>query len=95
VQIAFTRKKCVLDQFLKYNRKSLLGYFNARVRREDIFKLKIGNECLCEISDGNWLSVVNLPHQETVKSTMFRDHNIHRYTWTSPDGKHITRLITS
>jgi exonuclease III len=34
----------VLDKFLKYHRKILLGDFNAKVGREDIFKPTIGNE---------------------------------------------------
>jgi hypothetical protein len=25
--------------------------------------------------------------KKSVKSTMFPDHSIHKYTWTSPDGK--------
>jgi hypothetical protein len=34
----------VFDKFPKYHVKILLGDFNAKVRREDIFKPKIGNE---------------------------------------------------
>jgi exonuclease III len=30
----------VLDQFLKYHKKILLGDFNAKLRREDIFEPK-------------------------------------------------------
>jgi hypothetical protein len=33
--------------------KILLGYFNAKVGREDIFKLTIGNESLGKISNDN------------------------------------------
>jgi exonuclease III len=43
----------VLDQFLKYHVNILLGDFNARVGREDIFKPTIGNESLHEISNDN------------------------------------------
>jgi hypothetical protein len=39
--------------------KFLLGDFNAKVRREDIFKLTIGNESLQEISNDNGVRVVN------------------------------------
>jgi hypothetical protein len=31
------------DKFSKYRMKILLGHFNAKVDREDIFKLAIGN----------------------------------------------------
>jgi endonuclease/exonuclease/phosphatase family metal-dependent hydrolase len=58
---------------LKKHIKILLGDFNAKVGREDIFKPRIGNESLHK----------NL----TVKSTMSPHHNIHKFTWTSPDGK--------
>jgi exonuclease III len=36
----------VFDQFSKYQMKILLGDFNAKVGREDIFKPTIGNESL-------------------------------------------------
>jgi hypothetical protein len=39
--------------------KILLGDFNAKVSREDIFKPTIGNETLHEISGDNGVSVVN------------------------------------
>jgi endonuclease/exonuclease/phosphatase family metal-dependent hydrolase len=67
----------------------LLGDFNAKVDREDIFKKKIGNESLHEISNDNGVRVVNFTSSKnlTVKSTMFPHSNTHKYTWTSPDGK--------
>jgi hypothetical protein len=45
----------VFDKFPKYHMKSLLGDFNAKVGREDIFKPTIGNESLHEISNDNEL----------------------------------------
>jgi exonuclease III len=41
------------DKFPKYHMKILLGDFNAKVGREDIFKPTIGNESLHEISNDN------------------------------------------
>jgi hypothetical protein len=35
---------CVFDQFPRYDMKVLLGDFFAKVGREDIFKLTVGNE---------------------------------------------------
>jgi hypothetical protein len=43
----------VFDKFPKYHMKILLGAFNAKVGREDIFKPIIGNESLHEISNDN------------------------------------------
>jgi hypothetical protein len=67
----------------------LLGDPNAKVGREDIFKPTIGNECLHEISNYNGVRVVNFETSKslTIKSTMFLHRNIHKFTWTSPDGK--------
>jgi hypothetical protein len=71
----------------KYHRKILLD-FNAKVGREDIFKQKIGNESLHEISHGNGTRAVNIATSKNfiVKSMMFPHHNIHKFNWTSPDG---------
>jgi hypothetical protein len=49
----------VFDKFPRYHMKVLLGYFNAKVGREDIFKPTIGNESLHEISNGTGVRVVN------------------------------------
>jgi hypothetical protein len=68
----------------------LLGDFNAKVGREDIFKPTIVNESLHETSNYNGVRVVNFATSKnlTVKSTMFPHRNIHKVTWTSPDGTH-------
>jgi hypothetical protein len=64
----------VFNKFLKYHMKILLGNFNAKVGRKDIFKPTIGNE--------------NLQYATlTVKSMIYPHRNIHKYTWMSPDGK--------
>jgi hypothetical protein len=73
----------VFDKFSRYHMNILLGDFNARVGREDIFKPTIGNESLHEIRVVNFATSKNL----TVKSTMFSHRNIHKVTWTSPDGR--------
>jgi hypothetical protein len=66
-----------------------LGDFNAKVGREDIFKPKIGNQSLHKISNDTRVIVVNFATSKNliVKSTMFPYRNIHKFTWTSPDGK--------
>jgi hypothetical protein len=63
----------------------LLGNFNAKVGREDIFKPTIGNDSSHEISNDNGVTGVNFAQSKnlTVKSTMFP----HKFTWTSPDEK--------
>jgi hypothetical protein len=79
----------VFDQFPRYDMKILLGDFNAKVDREDIFKPTIGNQSTHEITNDNGVSVVNFATYKNlvVKSTMFPHRSIHKYTWTSPDGQ--------
>jgi hypothetical protein len=81
--------KRVFDKFPKYHMKSLLGDFNAKVDREDIFEPTIGKESLHEISNDNGVRLANFATSKNlrVKSMMFPHRNIHKYTWTSPDGK--------
>jgi len=69
--------------------KILLGDFNAKVGRENIFKPTIWNESLHKDSNDNGVRLVNFATSKNlvVKSTMFPHRNIHKYTWTSPDGK--------
>jgi hypothetical protein len=78
----------VFDQFPRYDTKIVLGDFTAEVGRENIFKPTIGNESLHEISNDNGVTVVNFATYKklVVKCTMFSHLNIHKYTWTSPEG---------
>jgi hypothetical protein len=63
----------VFDQFPRYDMKILLGDFNAKVDREDIFKPTIGNESSHEISNDSGVRVVNFATSKNlvVKSTVF------------------------
>ena len=49
----------VFDHFPKYHMKILLGDFNAKVGREDIFKPIIGQESLHQDSNDNGVGNVN------------------------------------
>jgi len=67
----------------------LLRDFNAKLEREDIFKLTIGNESLHQDSTDYVLRTVNCATSRKliVQSMMFLQQNIPKYIWTSPDGK--------
>jgi len=69
--------------------KMLLGDFNAKVGRENIFKPPIGQESLHQDSNDNGVRLVSFATSKNrvVTSTMFPHQNIHKYTWTSLDGK--------
>jgi hypothetical protein len=45
----YEEPECVFNKFPKYHMQMLLGDFNAKVGREDIFKSTIGNESLHEL----------------------------------------------
>ena len=79
----------VFYHFPKYHMKILLGDFNAKDGRENIFKPTPGNESLPKDSNDNGVRIVNFTTLKTqvVKSMMFPHQNIHKYTWSSPDGK--------
>jgi hypothetical protein len=68
--------------------KILVGDFNAKFERQDIFKLIIGNESLHQDSNDNGVRRVNLTTSKNlvVKSSMFPHQNIHKYSWISPNG---------
>ena len=79
----------MFDHFPKYYIKILLGDFNAKLDRENIFKPIIGQESLHQDSNDNGVRSVNFAISKNlvVKRTMFPHRNIHEYTWISPDGK--------
>ena len=73
-----------LEQFFyhfpKYHMKILLGDFNVKVGRENIFKPTIGNESLHQDSNDNGVRIVNFATSKNVvvKSAMFPHRNIYR-----------------
>ena len=71
----------VSNHFPKYHMKFLLGDFNAKVGRENIFKPTIRNKRLQDSND-NGVRIVNFATSKNlvVKSTMFPHRNIHKYT---------------
>ena len=77
------------DHYHKYHKKFLLGDFNVKVGRENIFKKAIGSESLHQDSNDNEVRIVNFATSKNLvaKSTMFLHRNIHKYNWTCPDGK--------
>jgi hypothetical protein len=68
----------------------LLGDFNAKIDKEDIFKTTVGNDNLHKIINDNGVRVVNIAISKNmiVKSTMFPHHNIHKMTRTSDRKTH-------
>jgi hypothetical protein len=78
----------ILEQFPRNHMKILVGDFNAKVGREDIFKPVIGNESLHEANNDKGVRVVNFATLKNliVRSVTFPHGSIHKHTRTSPDG---------
>jgi len=68
------------NQFPKYHMNILLGDFNAKLGREDIFKPAIVSKSLHESKDGNGVKEINIATSKNlvVRSTMFPHSNIHK-----------------
>jgi hypothetical protein len=79
----------VFDEFPKYHTKILLGDFNAKVGREDIFKPTTVNESLHEISDDNGVRVV---HFATSKNLIVKSSHI--VTFINLLGHLLTERLT-
>jgi len=68
--------------------KILLGDFNAKAGRDNIFKPKIGNQRLHQDND-NGVRIINFNTKHFVvrSNTMFWNRNILKYTRTYSDEK--------
>jgi hypothetical protein len=78
----------VFDQFPRNHKKILVGDFNAKIGREDIFKPIIGNESPHEVNKDDGVRVVNFETSKNliVKNTTLTRRDIHKQSWISPNG---------
>jgi len=67
--------------------KLMLGDFYAKLWREDILKPIVRKDSPHQDSNDNGVRRVNTWQKLVVNSTMFPHRNIHKYTWTPPNGK--------
>jgi hypothetical protein len=79
-----------LEQFFclpKYHMKILLGDFNAKVGREDIFNPTIGNESLHQDSNDNGVRLVNYATSKKLKCiNMYKNKNKNKFTCQHREG---------
>jgi hypothetical protein len=64
----------VFDKFPKCHMKILLGDFNSKVGREDIFKPIIGNKSLHEISNDNGVRLANFATSKNLRVKSICSH---------------------
>jgi hypothetical protein len=67
----------------------MLGDFSAKGGKEDVLKPTTGSKSLHKICNDNGVRVVNFATSKNpiFKTTTFPYCNIHKFTWTSPEGK--------
>jgi hypothetical protein len=84
----------VFDKFPK-RLIEMLGDYSAKVGRQDILKPTTHIESSHEISNDNGIRAENFATSKdlNVKSITFPDCNIHKFNWTAPHGKSLSRNI--
>jgi hypothetical protein len=91
----------VFDEFPKHHMRILLGSFNTKIDRKEIFKLTIENESLHEINNDAGVRLVNFATSKNlrVKTTMFpyrkiRGEGIRMYLMFDHSGHQIVIVST-
>jgi hypothetical protein len=66
----------------------IVGDFNAKISRENIYRPIIGPDSLHEISDDNGTRLIHFAKSQglIISSTYFPRKYIHKYTWVSSNG---------
>ncbi|KAL4126161.1 hypothetical protein QTP88_010387 [Uroleucon formosanum] len=69
--------------------KIIAGDLNAQVGKEQFLRPTIGQESWHSVSNDNGLRLVGFAESKNliISSTYFPRKNIHKHTWTAPDGK--------
>ncbi|XP_039297365.1 uncharacterized protein LOC120354375 [Nilaparvata lugens] len=74
--------------------KMILGDMNAKIGKEMVFQRVAGLHSLHEESNDNGMRVLDfaMSRNMIVASTQFPRKEIHKWTWTSPDGQHHNQI---
>jgi S-adenosylmethionine/arginine decarboxylase-like enzyme len=84
----------VFDKFPRNHMKIFIEDFSAKVGKENIFKPTIWNVSLHKNCNDNAVRVANFITAKNliVKNAMTSHANIHKFIWTSHDGKRHNQL---
>jgi hypothetical protein len=78
-----------INQIARSDIKLILGDFNAKVGKENIYKPTTGNESLHKETNNNRIKIIQFVISKVlnVRCTMFPHKDIHKETWYSADGR--------
>ena len=85
----YERLEETYDRCPGHDIKIVLGDFNAKVGRENVFHPTVGNFSLHDTTSDNGMRLVDFAAAKNmvVSSTRFRHKDIHKATWVSPDQR--------
>lgn len=83
-----------MNDILANHIQIVLGDFNAKIGKENYFRLIISIHSLYELSNYNGGRLIALATENgfKIKSTMFKHKNIHNGTWRSPNGLYVNQI---
>ena len=88
-EMFYERLEETYDRCPGHDIKIVLGDFNAKVGRENVFHPTVGNFSLHDTTSDNGIRLVDFAAAKNmvVSSTRFRHKDIHKATWVSPDQR--------
>ena len=84
----------VCSRLPKHDVKVLLGDWNAKLGKEDLFRPSLGRWSLHDMCNDNGIRFASFATAKglAIASTMFPHKNIHKGTWRSPDGRTVNQI---
>lgn len=82
------------EKLPKYDVKIILGDANAKIGKEEIYWSTVGKHSKHNETNDNGQRLINLAMEKNmvVRSTQMEKKEIHKGTWSSPDGKTINQI---
>lgn len=83
-----------LNEIPRSRTRIVLGDFNAKLGKENIFRSTIGNHSLHDIASENGLRLIDFANGGglIVKSTIFPHKDIYIGTWKASNGRYVNQI---